>query len=145
MVGFPTTVPAPESGLSTVVDMVGHLVPNASVVLHELLDPSERDDGGERGGGGTGSSPPSDWLVAEARSLLGRMREAAAGDGEIILSGHGLGGIVAKQVRPCWCRGGRREVPGLGWRECWVLPEVQERRRRCSLWFAPSHAITPRY
>lgn len=95
MVGFPTILP--DSTLSTVVDMVGHLVPEASVIPCELLDPSENASA-ESGGRGTDISLPVDWILTEATSLLGRMRESAAKGEEIILSGHGLGGIVAKQV-----------------------------------------------
>ncbi|OHF04300.1 hypothetical protein CORC01_00639 [Colletotrichum orchidophilum] len=95
MVGFPTTLP--DSTLSTVVDMVGHLVPDASVVPYELLDPSENVNA-ESDGRGTGISLPLDWIFTEARCLLETMQKSASKQEEIILSGYGLGGIVAKQL-----------------------------------------------
>lgn len=95
MVGFPTTLP--DSKLSTVVDMVGHLVPEASVVAYELLDPGENVSAGSSGHG-TNIALPLDWIFTEARSLLEKMPESLSKGEEIILSGYGLGGIVAKQV-----------------------------------------------
>lgn len=95
MVGFPTTLP--DSTLSTVVDMVAHLVPEASVISYGLLDRSDNDNV-ELGGRGTSIPMPLDWIFTEARSLLEKMRQCASKGEEIILSGYGLGGIVVKQV-----------------------------------------------
>lgn len=102
MVGFPTTLP--DSTLCTVMDMVGHLVPEASVVPYELLDLSENVNA-ESGGRGTSMSLPLDWIFTEARSLFEKIRECASNGEEIILSGYGLGGIVAKQVCTHWTLG----------------------------------------
>jgi len=63
MVGFPTTLP--DSNLSTVVDMVGHLVPEASIVLYELLDLGENANASS-GGRDTSTSLPLDWIFTKA-------------------------------------------------------------------------------
>lgn len=94
MVGFPTTLPV---SIYSTVEVVDHLVPEASVIQYELLDPS-KDLIPESGEYGTVVSLPVDWIFTEARSLLKKMRETTPKGGEIILSGYGLGGIVAKQV-----------------------------------------------
>jgi hypothetical protein len=100
MVGFPSHT-SPSTELASVVDVIRQVVPKASVSHLEL----ERRDGARGGGDKTvpvfGSVNDHfyapDWVMNEAVHLLETIKSHAP-QGEVLLAGYGLGGIIVKQV-----------------------------------------------
>ncbi|KAH6636434.1 hypothetical protein F5144DRAFT_179474 [Chaetomium tenue] len=102
MVNFPTT--SARDGFIPMVEMVQHLVPEAMVTKFDFPEPSctrPNPSGCEPGSVSSGFvsdiSLPSDWIISQARLLLELVRDRTSNGAAILLSGHGLGGILIKQ------------------------------------------------